>query len=168
MGEVKERILRLSWKKILSIKDADVGENLEEEPTASCQDNDPSTEQFQSHFEMLGQDLDEHEINEWLNEDCNDNGYEHMSDAEIIAEVLQSNESDGETSMAEQEETITMSTLISHSEAVKTMDSCIDWFQQQSKANVYSLGVLHEVRELAARKCLATITQTKLTSPKKH
>ena len=139
--EVKENTLRLSWRKILPLESADAVDNLEV-PTTSSQDDDLSTEQFQTQLEMLGQDMSENEIDEWLNEDCNDNGYEHMGDAETTAEVLQSNESelsdDDETSTAEQEETTPASNVIPHSQVVKMMDSCIDWFQQQSEANVFS------------------------------
>ena len=36
---------------------------------------------------MLGQELDEIEVGEWLQADTGDRGYEHLSDAEIIVEV---------------------------------------------------------------------------------
>ena len=73
---------------MLPIEDAvdaagdDQGEN--QEPA----DDDPSAAHFQSYFQMLGQDLNESETAEWLNEDCADNGYAHLTDSEIITEVL--------------------------------------------------------------------------------
>ena len=45
-------------------------------------------EEFRSFSQMLGQELDERKIGEWLQADTGDRGYEHLSDAEIITEVI--------------------------------------------------------------------------------
>ena len=37
---------------------------------------------------MVGQDVVESEIDEWLQADTSDRGYEYLSDAEIVAEAI--------------------------------------------------------------------------------
>ena len=80
--EIKPKILRLSWRKILPLEDEEDSQGSEEP------DGDPSAAEFHSYFQMIGQNVDEREINEWLQADTSDMGYEHLSDAEIIAEAI--------------------------------------------------------------------------------
>ena len=113
---------------------------------------------------MLGQDLDEREIEERLQTDTSDNGYAHLSDAEIVAEVTSSHQQDsGDETEAEAEQGADSSPLVPHGHAVKMFDSCIAWLQQQDEASAYNMSVLHNLRELAAGKRLTSIKQKKLT-----
>ena len=43
-------------------------------------------------------------------------------------------------------------------------DGCITWLHQQNEANTYNLAILHELRELAAKKRLSNLKQMKLNS----
>ena len=40
--------------------------------------------------------------------------------------------------------------------------NCITWLQEQAKVNAYNLSLLHDLRELAAKKRLSNITQKHL------
>ena len=55
------------------------------------------------------------------------------------------------------------SVSISHAEAVKMFDSCITWLQLQEEASPHNLSVLRDTRDIAAKKRLISLNQTKLT-----
>ena len=55
------------------------------------------------------------------------------------------------------------SPLIQHGHTVKMFDGCIAWLQQQDEASAYNLSMLRDLRELAAKRRLTSITQKKLT-----
>ena len=119
---------------------------------------------------MLGEDLDVSEISEWLQADTSDKGYRHLSDAEIIAETISqpphnSVSSDDETEAAAEQGAGSSSSTpsISHGHAVKMFDSCIAWLQQQDEASGYNISVLCNLRELAAKKRLSSVSQKHLT-----
>jgi len=76
--EIKLKTFRLSWRKILRLED-DKDSQGSEEP-----DGDPSAAEFHSYFQMIGQNVDEREIDEWLQADTSDRGYEHLSDASSL------------------------------------------------------------------------------------
>ena len=44
-------------------------------------------DEYHSLFQVLGEDLEESDIGEWLQADVNDKGYAHLSDAENISQV---------------------------------------------------------------------------------
>ena len=127
-NEIQPKTLRLSWRKIFPLEDDD-DDNNQESPVCA-----PTVEEFHSFFEVLGQELDESEVGEWLQADVGDRGYEHLSDAEIIVEVtseLTQDISDDETDSATEpfSDYSCASVSISHGEAVKMFDSCIPWLQ---------------------------------------
>ena len=105
---------------------------------------------------MLGQNLDESEICEQLQVDASDRGYEHLSDAEILAEVtsLQTQDSDeDETDTVSEQgaDSCSSSVSISLGEALKMFNGCIAWLQQQDEASLHSLSVLHDMRRWQQR-----------------
>ena len=118
---------------------------------------------------MLGQDLDQNESGEWLQINNSDRGYEHLSDADIIAEIThepqQQDSSDDETDTITEplSDSSCTSNVISHGQAVKMFDSCIAWVQLQEEASPHNLSVLRGLREIAAKKRLSSLKQKKLT-----
>ena len=87
--EIKEEI-RLSWRKILPMEDND--EECQEDHQEP--DTNPSAAEFHSYFQVFGEDVEESDIGEWLQADENDSGYSHLSDAEIISQVMSSHSLD--------------------------------------------------------------------------
>ena len=75
---------------------------------------------------------------EWLQADANDNGYSHLSDVEIISQVMSphSLDTDDDTETVVEPEVEPPCPLIPHRHAVKLFDSCIAWLQQQDEATV--------------------------------
>ena len=55
-----------------------------------------------------------------------------------------------------------MTSLVPHSVAVRMYDECLKWLEEQEKANVYNIAILHDLRELAARKRLSRLDQTRM------
>ena len=158
-NEIKEQTLRLSWRKILPLEDND--EECQEDHQEPY--TNPSVVEFHSHFQVLGEDLEESDIREWLQADENDRGYSHLSDAEIISQVMSSHSLDTDDDTETGAESEPSCPLIPHGHAVKMFDSCIAWLQQQDGASVYNLSMLSDLCELAAKKRLSSITQKKLT-----
>ena len=64
--EIKPKTLRLSWRKILPLEDDEDSQGSEEP------DGDPSGAEFHSYFQMIEQNVDEREIDEWLQADTSD------------------------------------------------------------------------------------------------
>ena len=149
-NEIQPKTLWLSWRKIFPLEDDD-DDNNQKSPVCA-----PTVEEFQSLFEVLGQELDESEVGEWLQADVGDRGYEHLSDAEIIVEVTSeltqdiSDETDSATEPLGDSSCASVS--ISHGEAVKMFDSCITWLQLQEEASPHNLSVLRDIRDIAAKK----------------
>ena len=102
-------------------------------------------------FEMLGHNLAEEEVCEWLLSDKHDMGYAHLTDDEIVSNVIHAEDEDS----ASDDEATTKET-----EASSISHVYICWLQQQ-EACLYNVHVLQELRELAARKRMSAIKQRK-------
>ena len=90
-----------------------------------------------------------------------------MTEEEIVKKVT--NHDDSESDVEEDNATdldlvSVCTTRVSDSEAMKMFDGCITWIHQQNEANTYNLAILHELRELAAKKRLSNLKQMKLNS----
>ena len=165
-NEIQPKTLRLSWRKIFPLEDDDDDDDDDDDNNQESPVCAPTVEEFQSFFEVLGQELDEGEVGEWLQADVGDRGYEHLSDVEIIVEVtseLTQDTSDDETDSATEPLGDSSCVSISHGEAVKMFDSCITWLQLQEAASPHNLSVLRDLREIAAKNRLISLNQTKLT-----
>ena len=165
-NELTEMTLRRSWGKIFPIESH--SENTEFGTSSEIQhtvDNDD----FVTLFNIVGQDINETEISEWLETDVTDKGYAHLTDQEIIKKVTNHNDSESEvdediTTDLELDSVPVCTTLVSNSDAMTMFDGCITWLHQQKEANAYNLSIFHEIRELAAKKRLSNLNQIQLDS----
>ena len=123
-NEIKAQMLWLSWRKILPLEDDD-DEEIQEDHQEP--DTNPSADEYHSFFQVLGEDLEENDIGEWLQADANDKGHAHLSDAEIISQVMTSHslDTDAVTETVAEPEVKPSCPLIPHGHAVKMFDSCI-------------------------------------------
>ena len=126
-------------------------------------DTDESGIEFQSLFQQLGHILSEDEVSEWLTSDLHDNGYLHISDDGIVSSVIEQHEESDEESDCEANLQDSAASTISHSTAVNAFDQCLSWLRQQEEVSVYNVGVLNELRELAARKRMSSLKQKTIT-----
>ena len=51
---------------------------------------------------------------------------------------------------------------VTHSEAARMFEWCLQWLEQQPEANVHNTTVLRELQVLASKKRLGSLKQTKM------
>ena len=110
-------------------------------------------EELNSYFQLLGENLEENEITEWLDSDSTDKGYSQLTDDEIIAEVTGQSNSESVASDDEEDAVIIQESTcntISHGQALQMFDTCISWLQQQDEVSVttYLCYVIYESWQL--------------------
>jgi len=86
-----------------------------------------------------------------------------MNDDEIVASIVHENDEEEEEEEELDSENSQATSKVSHSTAIKLFDGCLQWLQQQEEASLYNVGVLQDLRDLAAKKRVLSIEQTKLT-----
>ena len=109
---------------------------------------------------MLGQDLNEIEINDWLRADEHDMDYSHLNDDGIVALAMGETDQQGEMNGDEADQHMT--SRVPHGVAVRMFDECLKWLEEQEEASVYNIFILHNLRKLASRKKLSELSQTRI------
>lgn len=97
----------------------------------------------------------------WLNVDAGDQGYQLLSDNEIIQQVtsqLPEDSPEDETPEDEAEHC----NVPSSSEVIEMLDKCLLWYEQQPECTATSVFLLKRVRDLAATKHFTSLKQTTL------
>lgn len=114
--------------------------------------------------------LENNEIDEWLQCDSADVGYQLLTDDEIIEQVIEDESFDSETDDAEYDgsepsaDVPTATDLRQEAkQAVSNMQKFIEWYEQQPDANHIDTMLLRKFRIYAAKKSEASIKQSKLT-----
>ena len=141
-----------------------IGESTDERP---CSDEELLGEAgFVSDFETLGFELAQSEVQEWLNVDANDQGYQHLDDQGIVSHVLNSQEQavSPETDSETEDLEALPACSVKHKEAMEMFDKCLSWLQHQPEASSYNTSVLLSLRELAAKKRAISFKQQTLAS----
>ncbi|VVC41732.1 Hypothetical protein CINCED_3A018470 [Cinara cedri] len=120
-GLVKQTTLVKSWRKILpSVENTLIGE--EEEEVSTCGSLDLAN--FSKSL-TGGENVDEENINEWINCDANDPGFEHLSDKQIVSGALGTvSESEDEE---EENDEVNEVKQVSHEAALKHIDGIIKY-----------------------------------------
>lgn len=146
-ASVKNVNLERAWNKIMNSDEA--AENNTEKP------NDVT--EIQDLFKSLGcPECDQHAVEEWLGVDDADPGYQIMQDSEIVELVTSKAESSDSSSESED------GSVPSASEAFTGLDTALRWFEAQDESDEYQVSVLKKVRDLAARKRVGLLRQTKI------
>lgn len=169
-NEISCDTIRLSWRKIIPTTERESTSHTlqtteDSSMVASSSSSEPTSadmEEFQTLFNHMGQELSEEDVSEWLASDQHDRGYKHLNDDEIVASIVNENDEEEEEEELSSEDS-QESTQISHSAAVSMFDGCLEWLLHQKEASLYNVGVLRELRDLAARKKVLSIKQKKLT-----
>jgi hypothetical protein len=160
--EIESRTLRLSWRKILpegaSASTSGATSDATEQNATQESTDEYSVEEFNSMFEMLGHRLTEEEVREWLCSDEHDMGYAHLSDSEIVSNVMRDQDHE-ESDDSDDNEVPEETSFISH---VSALMAVFVGYSSKKKL-VYNVQALQELRELAARKRVSAIKQRKRT-----
>ncbi|KAL3283159.1 hypothetical protein HHI36_006311 [Cryptolaemus montrouzieri] len=116
---------------------------------------------------QICQDCDDDDMKEWVTCDSNDQGFQIMSDDEIVENKLQINEQQ-EMQEDETEENVENDTGPSHDVAFHALETTLKWFEKQTESETVSLLQLKRIRDIAAMKrksCLRQMTITKYFKP---
>lgn len=151
---VKEQNLKKAWNKVLDI---------EGDPQIGCvnEKHEDVSEMIDMLKNLDCHECDEEQVQEWMDIDDEDPGYQIMQDSEILD--LMTNKDDATTST-----TSTASSdnedenIVSASEAFTCLDIALRWFETQAESDQYQISVLKKVRDLASRKRVGLLRQTKI------
>ena len=163
--EIAPTSLQLSWRKLLSTSSSgstgDTAVDTSDDTAGDISDEEHLVQDCATLFDELGMELTVDEVEEWLQSDTSDRGYTHLNDDEIIATVL--NESEGDEAEETEPGSTPQTKNMSHSEAIKMFDGCMQYLQEQNEDTVHNLIMLKELREMAARKRISGLKQRKVT-----
>lgn len=84
-----------------------------------------------------------------MNEDSNNPGYQHLTDEEIIQQVVNPT-AEEDTDMEDDEDQDEPTTTISSGQVADMLEQCLKWYEQQDEATASSLPLLQRIRDLAA------------------
>ncbi|CAG4961377.1 unnamed protein product [Parnassius apollo] len=103
-------------------------------------------------------------MKEWITCNSNDQGFQIMSDEEIVENILQINEQQ-EMQEDETEENIDKENDAgtSHDEALQALKTALKWFEKQTESDTVSLLQLKRIRDIAAIKRKSGLRQMTIT-----
>ena len=142
--EIAPMSLQLSWRKFLSTSSSgstvDTAVDTSDDTAGDTSDEEHLVQDCATLFDELGMELTVDEVEEWLQSDTSDQGYTHLNDDEIIATVL--NESEGDEAEETEPDSTPQTKNMSHSEAIKMFDGCMQYLQEQNEDTVHNLTML--------------------------
>ena len=92
--------------------------------------------------------------------DDEDPGYQIMQDSEILD--LMTNKADGTASTSTTSSDDEDEKIIGASEAFTCLDIGLRWFETQAESDHFQISILKKIRDLAARKRVGLLRQTKI------
>lgn len=104
---------------------------------------------------------EEKEINEWINCDMQDPGYQILNDNEIVVEIEgenEENENEIENECSENDPGP------SHSEAFECLETAMKWLERQKDTDPIQAMHLRSIRDMAALKRMSSLKQEKIKS----
>nr|XP_046472573.1 jerky protein homolog-like [Neodiprion pinetum] len=134
-----------TWKKVWP---------LSEDPRREGEEgNSGSDENEHSDFVAL--------FEKWLKDDVNDPGYQNLEDDGIVSSLTNTNEEDN-NDHSSSGEPAGSSTKISHAEAFSAFETDLEWYEKQEECCPMQLLLLKRLRDLAAKKRVASIQTPKI------
>lgn len=164
-ASVKDTTLEKAWNKLCP------------KPTNPQESDDPDPDNPQEPHESDDPDelreiikqvpgfeeCDNANIDDWLNCDVDDPGYQILSDEEIVQQIKDDNqeieeeEDDGEDTAVEEDDVPT------HDEAFTCLDKAMKWLERQAECDTIQLLSLKRLRDLAAKKRTSGLKQKKIS-----
>ena len=109
---------------------------------------------------QLDSNLQDEDIREWMNGDSDDQGYQLLSDDDIIQHVTQQDK----TTKEDEEDDCEEIDIPSAIEMKDMLDKCLVCYERQEESTSTSLLQLKLIRDLVANKCYTNLKQLKLDS----
>ncbi|XP_055944589.1 jerky protein homolog-like [Argiope bruennichi] len=144
---VKPSTLTKSWRKLMP--NVEANNNL---TPLSCEDVDTPTATLADMVKTVpgGENVDVENINEWLECDVNEPGFERLAYDEIVKKTRGETENDGERSECEEEPTVQMRKT--REAALQQVDGLLSYLEEQDDAEL--------AEKLMLRKMLSRIKST--------
>ena len=153
--DVPPSTLVKSWKKLLRT------ENSAEQSTSTTESEKDSDEVLQLD-QQLDSNIQLEDVNEWVNVESNNQGYQLLSDEDIVRKVSQTDNTEvTEEESGDESEDVRVP---SSGEVKNLLDKCLLWYERQDECTATSLLLLKRVRDLAASKRFANLKQLTLDS----
>ena len=153
--DVPPSTLVKSWKKLLRT------ENSAEQSTSTTESEKDSDEVLQL-AQQLDSNIQLEDVNEWVNVKSNDQGYQLLSDEDIVRKVSQTDNTEvTEEESGDESEDVHVP---SSGEVKDMLNKCLLWYERQEECTATSLLLLKRVRDLAASKRFANLKQLTLDS----
>lgn len=158
-GELSEETLRRSWNKLWP--------QTSEETVSETVERDAVTNEVLAQSAIAFGLSDRNELNEWLTCDDANQGYQLLTDDEIIEMIHAPEDTDLEID-AEYDDGSDAVEEVKDArkdarEAVAHLDQFIEWYSKQNDANQVDAILLRRLRNSAITKAHATVKQAKLT-----
>lgn len=152
---VKGETLNKAWNKVL---------NRESENSITNTDdyNLEDINELISKIQIC-QDCDDDDVKEWVTGDSNDQGFQIMSDDEIVQSILHISKQESEENETEENLDVENDAEISHDEALHALETALKWFEKQTESDTVSLLQLKRIRDIAAMKKNSALRQTTIT-----
>ena len=117
----------------------------------------------QSDCETLFRQLDSSlQDEDWVNGDADDQGYQLLSDEDIIHQVTSQPRDD--TPENNEEDETEDSEIPNSGEVAEMLDNCLLWYERQEESTASSLLLLKRIRDLAATKRFTNLKQLTIDS----
>ncbi|XP_023247529.1 jerky protein homolog-like [Copidosoma floridanum] len=178
--------LRNAWKKLWILpkvtataqtgETAETAETVETEPEPEKEAEEEPEKERESNTEksdldefasLIGNipgfaDCDKDDVEDWLNHDANDQGYQILDDDEIVSSIK--NLDDDHDSDSSDNESLGAPKKPSHAEAFNAFETGLEWFESQDECCPTQLLLLKRLRDLAAQKRVSSVRQSKIDS----
>lgn len=155
---IERKTLSRAWNKVL---------NQENENSISNTDDSIMEDINKLMLNIqICQDCDGNDVKEWVTSDSNDQGFQIMSDDEIVENILQTQISEQQESKEDEPEEnldVENDAEPSHDEALHALETALKWFEKQTESDTVSLLQLKRIRDIAAMKRRSGLRQTTIT-----
>ncbi|CAH0729636.1 unnamed protein product, partial [Brenthis ino] len=112
---------------------------------------------------QICKECDADDMKEWLTCDSNDQGFQIMSDDEIVENMLQVNEQQEMQDETEKNVDVENDAGPSHAEAFQALEIALKWYEKQTECDTVSLLQLKRIRDVAAIKRKSGLRQMTIT-----
>lgn len=148
-SNVKEVTLKNAWNKLWPNDEIESSEQISE---------DINLNEIVNNIPQLANCTEE--VNNWINSDNLDPGYQNLDDDQIISKVIIEKV---ETNSSEEESDNETQKCPTHAEAFTALETALLWFECQPESTGMSLLNLKKIRDLAARKRMSNLIQPRIT-----
>jgi len=156
--EISSSSIRASWNKLIGQDSADL---VEETPVIP--------EMLETIECIAGcSNCDESNIQEWISMDKDDQGYQLLSDDQIVQSVVECENCDGSEEFQddddEQEGSVEETPIPSHGDVLSMLTQCLPWLEKQAETTPTQIFLFNNLIDMAAQKRVSSLKQRKITS----